>query len=267
MRMLLACGDGLLLYEGMWKRADCPLRKPALIAHAGENLAVADNTAHLLYHGKLLACPRDVEALTLWREYALLLSSDTDTLSIADRDGWLITTRVGMYPQDMRLLEDSVIVCGGADGLVHHLSLPDLYPLQSTPVPGIVQRIDANGSTAFVLSTLDDEMLYTQLGQINLADGSYAEITHLPGIPGAVHGDGAGGIWAAATERLYHFPASSTQADAVFRGFGLIRHIDVREGAALVSDPITERCVLVTCPPDPELQILWRGCVEQACFL
>lgn len=267
MEMLLACRDGLLLHDGMWKRADCPLRAPGLIAPSSEALAVVDNAAHQLWHGQTLACPREIEALALWRDHALLLSSDTDSLSVADRDGWLVTARVGMYPQDMCLLADSVLVCGGADGHVHRLSLPDLYPLQSYPVPGMAQRISCDGDTAHVLSALGDEEPCTLLGRLDLRDGTYAEVTQLPGIPGAVHADGAGGVWAAATERLYHFPAASTQADAAFRGFGLIRHIDVQEDASLLTDPVAELCVLVTRPPQPEIRVLWRGCVEQARFL
>lgn len=266
MEMLLACRDGLLLHDGMWKRADCPLRAPGLIAQSGDTLAVVDNAAHQLWHGQTLPCPRDVEALALWQEHALILSSDTDSLSIADRDGWLVTARVGFCPQGMCLMEDSVLVCGGADGLVHRLSLPDLYLLQSYPVPGMPQRIDASGDTAHVLSAAGDEDMRTLLGRLDLQNGTYTEVARLPGIPGAVRGDGDGGLWAAATGRLYHLPAASTQPDTAFRGFGLIRHIDVQGNAALLTDPIAGLCVSVTRPPKPAIHVLWRGDVGQACF-
>ncbi|MBQ7851105.1 MAG: hypothetical protein IJ343_15375 [Clostridia bacterium] len=266
MEMLLACRDGLLLHDGMWKRTDCPLRTPGLIAHSGDTLAVVDNAAHLLWHGQALPCPRDVEALALWQGYALILSSDTDSLSIADRDNWLVTARVGVCPQDMCLLQDSVLVCGGADGHVHRLSLPDLCLLQSYTVPGMAQRISAGDDEAHVLSALGDEEPYTLLGRLELQDGAYTQVTRLPGIPGAVHADRTGDVWAAAAERLYHFPAASTQADAAFRGFGLIRHIDVQGNTALLTDPVAGLCVSVTRPPKPAIRVLWRGDVEQACF-
>lgn len=266
MEILLACRDGLLLHDGMWKRTDCPLREPGLIAQSGDSLAVVDNAAHLLWHGQALPCPRDVEALALWQGYTLILSSDTDSLSIADRDNWLVTARVGICPQDMCLLEDSVLVCGGADGHVHRLSLPDLCLLQSYPVPGMAQRISAGDDAAHVLSAAGDEDMHTLLGRLDLRNGTYTEVARLPGIPGAVRGDGNGGLWAAATDRLCHFPAASTQPDAAFRGFGLIRHIDVQGNAALLTDPVAGLCVSVTRPPKPAIHVLWRGDVEQACF-
>ena len=59
---------------------------------------------------------------------------------------------------------------------------------------------------------------------------------------------------------------ASTQPDAAFRGFGLIRHIDAQGNAALLTDPIAGLCVSVTRPPKPAIHVLWRGDVSQACF-
>lgn len=266
MRILLACREGLLLHDGFWRQLDCPLASPDLVAHSDGAVTAADNAAHLLWHSRLLPCDRDIEALLLWQHYALALSSDTDCLSIADPDGWLVTARVGIYPQDMCLSGSSVLVCGGADGQVHHLSLPELHILRTFHVPGVAMRIHANGDAAHVLCSAGDEHMYTLLGRIDLATGAYAEIARLPGLPGAVQADAAG-VWAAVTERLYHFPTGETQPDILLDGFGLIRHLERCSDGLLITDPLEDMVAQLTFGAGAQLRPLYRSTIGQAIFI
>lgn len=267
MGMLLACGDGLLTWDGAWRTLPCPLIHPSHIACADGLIAAVDNDAHLLwYSGILLPCAREIEALCLWQGYALVLSGDTDCLSIADPDGWLVAARTGMYPQDMCLLPDEVLICGGADGLIHRLTLPGLYSVCTYPLPGMPMRIHASENAAHVLCTAGDDELHTLLCRIDLASGECGEIARLPGIPGAIRSDGSGGVWAAATEQLYHIPKGACEPDAVIDGFGLIRHIDMLGNNLMVSDPIEGLCAWIKQERRPQIVVLRHGEVGQACF-
>ena len=86
-----------------------------------------DNAAHLLHFGgRAFPCDREIVAARPWQGHALLLSADTDCLSLWDADGLIRTARVGVYPQDMALSAEAAWVCGGADGKLHVLTLPTL---------------------------------------------------------------------------------------------------------------------------------------------
>ena len=59
-----------------------------------------------------------------------------------------------------------------------------------------------------------------------------------PGLPGAIHADAAGRLWVAASECLGCFRRGEYMN---VRGeFGLIRHMDSRQGALLASDPVLD---------------------------
>lgn len=239
MGMLLACRNGLMSWMGGWRTIACPLCHPSLAACIGAAPAAVDNRAHLLWHADtLIPCPHDVEALQLWQNYALVLSSNTDCLSIASADGWLFTARAGMYPQDMCLSGDDALVCGGADGLIHRLALPELLPVRTYAVPGMPQRIHAAGGTACILCTMGDEALFTRLCRLSLATGSVLPLADLPGIPGAVTPDGEGGIWAATSEGLYHLADANPRTASPLCGFGLIRQLHLIPEGLLITDPL-----------------------------
>ena len=47
-----------------------------------------DHRTHMLHHGThCFPCDREIEAMAVWRGHALLLSSDTDCLSLWDEEG------------------------------------------------------------------------------------------------------------------------------------------------------------------------------------
>lgn len=267
MGMLLACEDGLLTWADGWQRLPCPLRRPVHVACEDAGISAVDNAAHLLWHaGQLLPCPHDVEALLLWQGNALVLSSNTDCISIADDAGWRVTARAGMYPQGMCLHSGDVLICGGADGLVHRLTLPELLPVCTYALPGMVQRIHAAGDTAHVLSLTSEEPLQTLLCRLDLTTGRARAVARLPGIPGAVCTDGRGGAWVGATEHLYHFQAGSAFPDQVYPGLGLPTHLALQDTALLATDPIAECCLQLTLYPEPRAAVLWQGEISQACF-
>lgn len=267
MGMLLTCGDGLLQWDGVWRRMPCPLSRPSLVACTGSHVAAVDNAAHLLWHqGALLPCPREVTALHLWQQYALVLSSDTGCLSIADRDGWLVTAPVGADPQGMCLRDDEALVCGGADGLIYHLSLPELHTLHRDPTPGIPEQISAAREAAYILCTEEDAPLHTSLCRLEFVSGAFHTLARLPGLPGAVHAAPDGSVWVSTSERLYRFLDSAREADLVVEGFALAEHIALQDHDVMVTDPSAGLCVAISQQPDPAVTVLYRGQVGGCCI-
>lgn len=197
-----------------------------------------DNAAHELHHGGcVFPCDRDVEAIAFWSGHALLLSSDTDCLSLWDTEGLVRTARVGVYPQDMAVLGDRALVCGGADGRIHLLDLPGLHHRASFPLPGMPERIALHDGRAYILTLLPEYEIQTALMSLDPAAPQAREITRFPGIPGALAAD-ATGLWAAVSEMLAHIPYGASDADVVLRGFGLIQRIDVQADGIRLSDPL-----------------------------
>ena len=159
-----------------------------------------DDAAHMLHFGgQAFPCDRDVEAALSWREYVLLLSSDTDSLSLWDCEGLVRLTRVGVYPQDMALREKQVIVCGGADGKIHLLNLPDLTETAEFSVPGMPERICIAEEAAFILMLLTEPEVHTSLLKLWLPYGQRKEIRGFTGIPEAITADKSG-LWIAVSE-------------------------------------------------------------------
>ena len=163
-----------------------------------------DNDAHVLHFaGQVFPCDRDVEAVQRWQEYALLLSSDTDCLSLWDEAGLVRLARVGVYPQDVAVAEDHAIVCGGADGRLHLLSLPELFELAEYPVIGMPERLCVRAETAYVLSLLTEPEVHTVLLAVELQNGRWQELGRFGGIPEAITTDETG-LWAATSDGAVH---------------------------------------------------------------
>lgn len=268
MGMRLGCGAAL--YE--WQRGetfaaprkvDCPLPRVDLLTLDG---AMVDNTAHLLLHGgQMLPCDRDIETLLSWEHHALLLSSDTDCLSLWDAEGPLRTLRIGVYPQDIALHGRAAVVCGGVDGKVHVVRLPQLDLLASFSVPGMPERICVSGGNAYLLTLLPEPEVHTALLQLDLHTGEHQELQRFAGLPGAICAT-PDGLWVAVSEVLMHLSLDDAQPDAVIRGFGLIRHLDARGSAALATDPLEGICALAEASPRPSVSVLYRGDVSMAIF-
>ena len=165
-----------------------------------------DNGTHMLYFDDLtFACDRDVEAALAWKGHALLLSSDTDCLSLWDRDGLIRLTRVGVYPQDMAIHGDTAVVCGGADGRMYLLALPELQLLAEYPVPGMPERVCMADGRAWVLTLITEPEVHTELLVMSLSDGQYARLRRFAGVPEAISGDRSG-LWIAVSEGAVRLP-------------------------------------------------------------
>ena len=162
-----------------------------------------DNEAHLLYFaGRTFPCDRDVEAIARWRGHALLLSSDTDCLSLWDADGLIRLARVGVYPQDVAVSGDTVVVCGGADGRLHLMTLPDLRDSAEVPLPGMPERICLRGDTAWVLSLMPEPEVHTLLLTLDLPTGRWREMRRFGGIPETITADESG-LWVTVSEGAF----------------------------------------------------------------
>ena len=174
----------------------------------GKSAWRVDNEKHLLHvGGRAFRCDRDVEALRRWKNHALLLSSDTDCLSLWDEEGLIRTARVGVYPQDVAVAEDTAVICGGADGMLHLLSLPDLFETAAYPAPGMPERLCLRGGSAYVLSLMPEPEVHTMLLAMELASGAWRELRRLAGIPEAITADETG-LWTATSEGALRLPDS-----------------------------------------------------------
>lgn len=272
MAILLGCGEGLLVLEREWRRIPCPLAQVTNVAVERGQLAAADNAAHQLWlGGQPLLAASGMEALRLWQGRCLSLSGDTDCLTLLDAASGelLLSAPAGVYPQDMCVLPGLglVAVCGGADGTVRLLSLPDLRPVKTARVPGNAQRIDASCGWLHVLCLTEDDGLKCLLCRVPIRGDRYDPVATLPGLPGAIHADRAGGLWMAASEKLYHFSRDSRLPDQALPGFGLIRHIDCWGQWALVTDPVMGLCALVDGSGRQPVRVLYEGDVGQGMFL
>lgn len=264
--MLLACGAaGLKRLRNRCEPLPCPLPCPDLIA-CGRRLAVLDNTAHAVWTGdRIIPVDSGVEAMLLWRNSLLTLSGDTDCLTryalpTGDR---LITVPAGVYPQDMCLLPGgrSLAVCGGADGLLHIIRLPDLWEEQAIPLPGSVQRVACAPSGIYALCALEDDGLCCQL--MRVCCRSAMALARWHGLPGALCPDAAGRLWIAASEMLCCLhPGGYTTLPG---DYGLITHMDCTGLGLLLTDPVLEQCLLVQ--GSGPSRAIYQGMVQHAVFM
>lgn len=200
-----------------------------------------DEGTHLLHFGKrVFPCDRDVEAIRLWNGHALLLSSDTDCLSLWDEEGLIRTARVGVYPQDMAVQADMACICGGADGKLHLLTLPDLQAEAEIPLPGMPERICLHADTAHVLTLLTDPDVQTLLLDVNLTTGRQQTAGRYSGLPGAITMDESG-LWVGVSELVMHLPFGTDAPDVVIEGIGLARQIEVGADGIIITDALTDQ--------------------------
>lgn len=225
----------------------------------------ADNAAHLVHMGGgCFPCDRDVESLTRWKGHMLLLSSDTDCLSLWDAEGPLRTARVGVYPQDAAVAADTAFVCGGVDGRVHLLSLPDLMELAAYPVPGMPERICVQDDMVYLLTLLPEPEVHTALLRLDVQSGAQEELARFAGIPGAIAADD-GGLWLGLSGLVLRQPWQGETL--TFEGFGLPRQIIAEEGRALIADPVQGFVAEAAEKPRPAVHVLYRGDVTDFIFL
>ena len=200
-----------------------------------------DHDAHELhYRDRTFPCDRCVEAMALWQDHALLLSSDTDCLSLWDAEGLVRIARVGVYPQDMALWDGRVLVCGGADCRLHLLTLPDLAPRASLPLPGMPERIAWGHGNPHILVLVTDLEPCTQVIRVDPERWTYEARLTLPGIPGAIAADDSG-LWIGVSEQVIHLPDNSSVPDMVIEGIGLAGRIETVPGGVRITDSLTSR--------------------------
>ena len=270
MAVLLCCGaDGLMAHHGAWRRLSCPLPVPSLLAAQDGAMVIADNTQRLVWLGDVLfPVAGGVESLLLWQGKPLVLSGDGDSLTLFSPAGTpLFLAPAGCYPQDMCLMPGGVVaVCGGAEGTVLLLRLPELTVEKTIRVPGSAQRVTWQCGFLYVLCAVEEGGLRCLLGRIHPRTGRYEALSVLPGLPGAILADGANRLWVAASEALYCFRPSERSPRQQISGFGLIRHMACREHRLLLSDPVLG-ALMVLESPFHRPQTLFTGDVGQALFL
>lgn len=210
--------------------------------HAGFRV---DNAEHLLHFGgRAFPCDREIVAAHPWQGHALLLSADTDCLSLWDADGLIRTARVGVYPQDMALSAEAAWVCGGADGKLHQLVLPSLREAAVIPLPGMPERVCLHGTEAWVLSLLGEPEVCTALLRTELETSGVQEITRFGGIPGALAADGKG-LWVGVSELVVHLPWGMDVPDLIVEGIGLAERIEVQDNRLVITDGLEGRQFLM----------------------
>lgn len=267
MRIMLACGEeGLLEYRDKWRRLPCPLRCPTQLALRPGGLAAADAPHRLLWTGQAVhAIDSGLEALALWQRSALTLSGDTDSLTLTDLSSGTpqLLSPAGIYPQDLCFAGSSTLaVCGGMDGAVRLMSLPELQITHEFAMPGAPQRIACTGRRLAVLCLMGEDASRTSLCEINLTDGRVHQRCSLSGLPGALCADQRGGLWVGVSERLVHFAPGENAPDLLLPGFGLPRHL-VRMGShVLVTDPLLGVCAAAD--QAGHVRTLYAGDVRQA---
>ena len=204
-----------------------------------------DDGAHLLHFGgRAFPCDREIVAFHPWKGHALLLSSDTDCLSLWDADGLIRTARVGVYPQGFAVSEDAAWVCGGADGKLHVLTLPSLRETAAIALPGMPERVCLHGADAWVLSLLGEPEVCTALLRTDLQRPEVQEITRFAGIPGALATDEKG-LWVGVSELVVHQPWWTDGPDVIVEGVGLAARIEVHPKGVLIEDSLENRHVFV----------------------
>ena len=263
--MLLACGDqGLMAHQNGWRALPCPLNRVDMIARDHHRIALLDNTTHAVWTGRrIIPVDSGIESMLLWQDCLLTLSGDTDCLTLLSGTGVpLFTTPAGVYPQDMCLLpgQRSLAVCGGADSTLRIIRLPELQEEQAIRLHGSVQRAACLAGMLYTLCTLEDDGLCCEMCRIQ--GNRWQPLARWPGLPGCLHADAAGGLWAASSERLGFFRRG--EYHAVTGEFGLIRHMDSHQGTLLASDPVLGQCLLVS--PRSEVHTLYAGDVQHAVF-
>lgn len=251
MAVLLACGEnGLIEAASGMHRHPCPLETVSLLCPRPDGLTVIDNRAHLLWDGHMLArVDAGIVAALPWRGHHLLLSGDTDSITLLDgASGQPVTLApAGVYPQDMCLLPrgDVVAVCGGADGCIRLLALPALQPLRCTRVPGCAARITFACGCLYVLCTIEDDGLQTLLCRIPLRCERYEPLLTLPGMAGALAADASGSLWLGTSDTLYHIQTRPPRILKTIGGFGMISALSCRNGQVLLCDAAYDSCLLL----------------------
>ena len=247
MAVLIGCADGLYASGAPEKQMACPLDSVALLACAPGRLAAADVSARLLWNGRrVMSIDSGAEKLLWWRQNLLVLSGETDCLTLLDgQSGQPVTLApAGVYPQDMCLMPpgDIAAVCGGADGTVRLMALPSLEVLRTFRVPGVASRIAWADGALHVLCTVEDGVLRCLACRIPLQSGRCEPMATFDGLPGAIAPDGRGGLWVGAGEKLYRLRRTGA-VDSTTDGFGLIGGLYVAPQGLIIADQVGDCCL------------------------
>nr|MBR4280438.1 hypothetical protein [Clostridia bacterium] len=200
-----------------------------------------DNAEHLLHFGgRAFPCDREIIADASWKNHVLLLSADTDCLSLWDEDGLIRTARAGLYPQGMAVQKDTAYVCGGADGKLHLLSLPALHETAEFMLPGMPEQVCPHGTHIYVLSLLSEPEVHAALLRLSPDTGLHVEIFRFSGIPGALAA-AQQGLWVGVSEFVFRLPWEANTPDVRVEGISLPGHIEVQPEGVIVTDTLEGR--------------------------
>lgn len=267
MALQVCCGaDGLMMYTDRWQQTFCPLPSPQLIAadHSGQ-YAVVDNTQQLLWSGDhLFPVDPGVEKLLLWRGHPLVLSGETNTLTLLDPSTGapMFLAPAGIYPQDMCFLsEHTIAVGGGEDAMVHIFRLPELSCEKTLILRGAVQRIAIHRQWLYVLCDAVGES-HCMLQRVHPASMRYELLLELPGPSGTLY-CGHHGLWVAAGECLCRLHGDDHRLLHHHQGFGWIRYIIGWHGALLLSD-VAQGALYRLPAPARSPELLLKGNIGQA---
>ena len=248
MAILLGCEDGLYEYGSSLRPLSCPLTQITALTCGSSVAAIADRE-RLLWNGRgLFAVDPGVESVLWWRGNLLTLSSETDSLTLLDGQTGLpvMLAPAGIYPQHMCFVQqDTVAVCGGADGCIRIMALPSLSIIAQYHVPGIAARVCPYPGALYALCTVENGDLRCLICRISPRSSRCEPFLTLPGLPGAITDDHCGGFWAAAGERLYHLLPNCKTFKDTYDGFGLISSLAQTPQGLLICDPVIDQCCLL----------------------
>lgn len=268
MEIILASAAGLLAWRGEWRKIPTPLAHPTLLTPCETELAVADSFSRQLYRqGRIRALPPGVVAIRSWRNQLLLLSSETNCLTLCDaHDNPQVTSPAGIRPSDCCVCGSFAVVCGGDDGCLHIFSLPDLREISAFPVPGCPMRVIASDGVLTGLSLLSPDPPQSLLFRFCPANADFAPVALLPGLCGALAMAADGSLWVAVGEQLLHFPLATVVPDVRLGGFGLITSLSCRQSQLLMSDSWAGRCLLMSTHAPYTPHLLYAGECGACCF-
>ena len=268
MEITLASAAGLLSWRGEWRKIPTPLAHPTLLTPCGTGVALADPVSRQLYRqGRIRALPTGVVALRCWRERLLMLSSETNCLTLCDaHDNPQVTSPAGIRPCDCCISGAFAVVCGGEDGCLHLFSLPELREVAAYPVPGCPMRVIAADGVLTCLSLMSPDPPQSLLFRFCPATEDFAPVALLPGLCGAIAATPTGSLWVGVGEQLLHFPLASVVPDVRLGGFGLITSLSCQDLQLLIGDSWAGRCLLMNACPPYALHPLYTGECGQCCF-
>ena len=247
-------------------QTDHPLTRVDTLG-AGGRLCV-DNAQRLCAWGtRTFPCAPDVTDAACWRGCPLLLSGESDSITLHAPDGMpLWTAPAGFAPRQLCLLPGgrcAAVACGLA-GEVRLLRLPALTLLHACPVPGAACCLCWHQGALYAACVAGEGEIRGLLCRVPFH--APAEVlAAVPGLPGALLSLPSGALLLGATERIYRFEGQPLRLTTVQAGFGLPRRMLVIQERLLVADPVQEALFTLSPALRAKPAALLRGSVMDVC--